>query len=99
MDRKTKSSAKTRARLLKRLRQEHKEGVARAQKLLREQKALRQQICKATRDAPKTVPEIAETTGIPAEVVLWHVTAMKKYGVVTEVDVCGSYYTYQRVKD
>ncbi|MCA9956144.1 MAG: helix-turn-helix transcriptional regulator [Ardenticatenaceae bacterium] len=95
----TKEDAKTRAIFLKRLREQHKETVDKAQARLKEQKAIRRQICQPTRDEPKTIPEIAALTGIPAHEVLWHITAMKKYGLVTETGMCGEYYLYQRVEE
>ncbi len=91
--------AKKRAIFLKRLREQHKATVTNAQMLLKAQKATRREICKPMRDEPKTVPEIAESTGLPAHEVLWHITAMKKYGLVVETGMCGEYYRYQRVKD
>ena len=94
-----KEEAKKRAILLKRLREEHKETVTRTQTLLKEQKAIRRQICQHMREEPKAVPEIAELTSLPADQVLWHVTAMKKYGLVIETGMCGEYYLYQRVED
>jgi predicted transcriptional regulator len=95
----TKEEAKKRAILLKRLREEHKETVARTQALLKEQKAIRRQICQPMREEPKAVPELAELSGIPADQVLWHVTAMKKYGLVVENGMCGEYYLYQMAED
>lgn len=95
----TKEEAKKRAILLKHLREEHKETVTRTQALLKEQKAIRRQICRPMREAPKAVPELAEITGIPADQVLWHVTAMKKYGLVVENGMCGEYYLYQMAED
>ena len=94
-----KEAAKKRAILLKHLREEHKDSVTRTQALLRDQKAIRKQICQHMREQPKAVPEIAEITGIPADQVLWHVTAMKKYGLVIETGMCGEYYLYQRIED
>jgi predicted transcriptional regulator len=94
-----KEAAKKRAILLKRLREEHKDTVTRTQALLRDQKAIRKQICQHMREEPKAVPEIAEITGIPADKVLWHVTAMKKYGLVVETGMCGEYYLYQMEQD
>ena len=94
-----KEDAKTRAAMLKGLREEHKDSVARTQALLKEQKAIRKELCQTIRDAAKTVPEIAELTGIQAGQVLWHVTAMKKYGIVVENGQCGEYYLYQMAKD
>ena len=94
-----KEEAKKRAILLKRLREEHKETVTRTQALLKEQKVVRRQICQPMRKEPKAVPELAEITGIPADQILWHVTAMKKYGLVIENGMCGEYYLYQMAKD
>jgi predicted transcriptional regulator len=93
-----KEDTKQRAIFLKKLREEHKETVARTQALLKEQQATRKDICKHARDEPKTIPELAELSGIPASEVLWHITAMKKYGLVAETGICGEYYLYQRVE-
>lgn len=95
----TKEDAKKKAQVLKRLREDHEDSVTRIQALLKEQKAIRGQICKVMRDAPKTVPEVAESTGLPADQVLWHITAMKKYDLVAEAGMCGEYYTYQLVQE
>ncbi len=94
-----KEDAKKKAQVLKRLREDHKDSVTRTQALLKEQKAIRGQICHAMRDGPKTVPEVAESTGLAAEQVLWHITAMRKYDLVAETDMCGEYYTYQLVQE
>lgn len=94
----TKEDAKKRAILLKRLRAEHQETVTRTQALLKEQKAIRRQICQPMRDGPKTIPELAEHTGIAAHEILWHITAMKKYDLIVEGDMCGEYYTYQKAE-
>ena len=95
----TKEEAKKRGIFLRRLREEHKETVASTQLLLREQKAIRKQICQHMREEPRAVPEIAEMTGIPASQVLWHITAMKKFGLVIETGMCGEYYLYQMEQD
>ena len=90
----SKEDAKKRSALLKRLREEHKDTFARTQALFKEQKAIRRQITQAMREAPKTVPEVAEATGLPADQVLWHIIAIKKYGLMDEVGMCGEYYQY-----
>jgi predicted transcriptional regulator len=95
----TKTAAKERAILLKKLREAHKDSVANTQALLKEQKAIRRQICQPMRDGPKTIPEIATLTGVPADQILWHVTAMRKYGLVIENGLCGEYYLYQMAED
>lgn len=91
--------AKSRAIFLKRLREQHKGSADRAQALLKAQQAIRRQICQPMRDTPKTVPEIAQLTGLPADQVLWHIMAMRKYDLVKEMGMCGEYYLYQRVED
>jgi hypothetical protein len=40
------------------------------------------------------VPEIHAATGIPADEVLWHLMAMKKYGKVVEREEREGYYEY-----
>jgi hypothetical protein len=45
------------------------------------------------------VPQIATAIGKPAHQVLWFVAAMKKYGIVVEMGMCGDYPLYQRVKE
>ena len=94
-----KADAKQRSETLKRLREEHKETVERTRQMLKEQNAVRSQIGKATREEPKTVPEIAELTGLPPQEVLWHITSMKKYGLMAETEMSGEYYLYQSVKE
>ena len=95
----TREEARQRTVILKKLRDQHPETVERIQGLLKEQKAVRRQITQQLRNGPKIVPEIAEATGIPPHVVLWHITAMKKYGVIAEVGRCGEYYQYTMTKE
>jgi len=90
-----KEAAKKRVAVLKRLREEHKETVEQTQVLLKETNAIRKQIRQAMQPGPKTVPEVSEATGLPADRVLWHVTAMKKYDLVREVGMSGEYYQYE----
>jgi hypothetical protein len=58
----SREEAKRRGTLLKQLREAHAESVARAQELLKTQKATRREICRLVRDNAKTVPEIAAAT-------------------------------------
>jgi len=51
-------------------------------------------IRKALKDAPMTVPALAEATGLGAADVLWTLTAMRKYGLAIEVGVEGDYPSY-----
>jgi predicted transcriptional regulator len=71
--------------------------VERTQVFFKEQKRIQQEICKVIRDEPRTVLEVSSATGLPTHDVLWHLTAMKKYGIVIETGMCGDYPLYQRV--
>jgi predicted transcriptional regulator len=93
------ADGKKRSEMLKRLREEHKETVGRTQELLKEQNDIRKKIRQAMGDSPKTVLEVAEATGLPSPQVLWHLTAMKKYDLVTEIGMSGEYYQYQLAKE
>ena len=95
----TKMDAKQRSRMLKKLRTQHKETVAKTQARLKEQSSIRKQICLVLRKNPSTVPEVAEVVGIPSHEVLWHITAMKKYGRVIEGAMCGEYFLYEMGKE
>jgi predicted Rossmann fold nucleotide-binding protein DprA/Smf involved in DNA uptake len=95
----SKEDSKKRIDALKRLREKHQDTVARAQAQLKEQKAIRRQICQAMRGAPKTVPEVATTAGLPADQVLWHIIALKKYDLAVETGMCGEYYLYQLAEE
>ncbi len=94
----TAEETRKRTERLKLLRAERHETVERTQALLKEQQAVRRKIGQALGDAAHTVPEIAAAAGLPADEVLWHVTAMKKYGLVVETGKSGEYYLYQRVQ-
>ena len=93
------SNARERTALLKRLREENAETVARTQALLKEQKKVRQVICQSIRDKSMTVPEIAEAVDMPTHEVLWYLTAYKKYDIVVEDGMCGDYVLYKRAEE
>lgn len=42
----------------------------------------------------KTVPELAEATGMTSSEVMWLIAALKKYGHVAEGEKDGSYFRY-----
>jgi len=88
-------AAKTQTQILKKLREERKETIAKKkQEYLKEQLSVRKNLKKAMGSSEMTVPEIASATGIPAHIVLWHIIAMKKYGQVSEVGKDDEYYQY-----
>lgn len=76
------------------LREERKHHIARARKSIKENnkvlKAIRDQIAAE----PKTVPEIARALSLDTAKVLLFVSAMKKYGEVTEGPKDGDYFRY-----
>ena len=94
-----KETAKNRAAVLKELRSEHSETVARTQDLLKEQKKVQKLICQSIRETSKTVPEIAAEVGMPTHEVLWYLTGYKKYDIVVEEGICGEYVLYKKVQE
>jgi DNA-binding IclR family transcriptional regulator len=51
------------------------------------------------RDNPKSVPEVAEAVGMPANEVLWYMASFKKYGLIVEKGMCGDYPLYQKAEE
>jgi hypothetical protein len=92
----SKEQAKKRTEMLADLRNQHRERVKQAQALLKEQQTTRKALGRAMQGAPKSIPQLAEASGLPAHQVLWHVAAMKKYGTVVEtgMDEDTVYYLY-----
>jgi len=94
-----KEAARNRAAVLKELRSEHAETVARTQDLLKEQKRVQKLICQSIRETAKTVPEIAAEVEMPTDEVLWYLTGYKKYDIVVEEGMCGEYVLYKKVQE
>lgn len=90
----TREARKQRTAMLKALREERGDAVAATQTRLKAQQGVRKQLKAALKAGPLTVPELAAATDLPAQEVLWHVTAMKKYDLLVEVDFDGEYYQY-----
>lgn len=94
MTKKSKEEAKKRTEMLVALRKQHRDKVKQAQAMLKEQQAARKAISRAIQGGPKTIPQIAEATSLPAHEVLWYVATMKKYGLVTEAGMNEDYTYY-----
>ena len=94
-----KQAARERTALLTRLREEHKDTIEATRALLKAQQEDRRAINLAVRGGAETVPEIAEASGLPADRVLWHITAMRKYDLVVETGKSGDYYRYALVQE
>lgn len=80
---------------MKRLRDVRRESIKAAAARVKEQNQAVKAIMEQMKDRPRTVPEIAEATGIPSSDVMWYVATLKKYGQVLEADQDGSYFRYQ----
>jgi predicted Rossmann fold nucleotide-binding protein DprA/Smf involved in DNA uptake len=67
--------------------------------VIREEMIMRDKVLDALREGPLTVPEIAETMGVPAHEVMYWVMAARKYGFVEEIsDPEDDYYQYAVVE-
>lgn len=71
---------------------EQKELAERAKEQARAQKLA----LTAIETEAKTVPEIAEETGMPTQEVFWWVTALRKYGKIQDKGKRGEYIAYQK---
>jgi hypothetical protein len=79
---------------LKKLRDERDAAVDAATERNKGRQAVRKQVRAALAGGASTVPALAAATGLPAQDVLWHVAAMRKYGDLAEVGMDGDYCTY-----
>jgi hypothetical protein len=96
-----KEAAHKRTAMLADLRKERREKVEQAQALLKEQQAVRKTLSRVLQGEPRSIPDIAVATSLPPHEVLWHITAMKKYGEVVEdgMDDDFTYYLYRLAKE
>ncbi len=62
--------------------------------LRRDQSKIRKTLTESLHDGPKTVPELANATGIPSHTTLWYLMGLKKYGKVIEKEERDGYYEY-----
>ncbi|NNM86077.1 MAG: ArsR family transcriptional regulator [Phycisphaerales bacterium] len=56
--------------------------------------AARKSIVKLLQAQPATVPGLAAELNMPSKEILWHLAAMRKYGVVRELGEVDSYVRY-----
>jgi len=66
--------------------------------VIREEPLVRDRLLGLLSDGPRTVPELAGASGLPAgEVMIW-MMSMRKYGYVAELDAgADGYYRYAAV--
>ena len=62
--------------------------------------AMKKKITQALKDGPKTIPQIAEKTGLSSDQVLYYLMTMQKFGMVTveSIDDMDEYYIYKLVE-
>jgi predicted transcriptional regulator len=63
-------------------------------KLTRAQTRILKDVKESIKNTYRTIPEISKLTGLPSHEVLWHLMAMKKYGMVIEGEERDGYYQY-----
>ncbi len=83
---------------LKLFREQHSDLDGTLKKYVADFRHERKQITEALRKGAGTVPELTRQTGLPVDQVLWHVTAMRKYGTVQEAGADGDYVKYEFIE-
>jgi biotin operon repressor len=88
------SEASKEKKAMKKLRASRKDIIkatsARVKRNRKAVKAIKEQL----QDEARTVPEIAEATGLASAEVLWFIATLKKYGEIVEGDKDGGYFRY-----
>ncbi len=88
-----KAKKKLTVQLLRETRKPPKENVERQ----KEQRKIIKAIKEALKSGPKTIPQIAEETGLKSDDVVWYLFSLRKYGEIQEVEEVDGYYTYKLV--
>lgn len=83
---------------LKALRAERKELIAKNRELLKKQNDEKGLIQKGLKTGEKTIPELAKETGLKGDLILYYLSAMRKYGQVEEAGHAGAYFKYKLVE-
>jgi hypothetical protein len=83
---------------IKALREERSSLIERNKELLKKQNNDTGLIKKALKDGPKIIPELAKETGLKGDLILYYISAMKKYGEVTESGHSGAYFMYALIE-
>ncbi len=79
---------------MKKLRVARKQWIAGASAKIRTHKKAIKLIKEQLENEAATIPELAQTTGMPSDQVLWYMATLKKYGEIVEGDKDGSYFKY-----
>jgi predicted transcriptional regulator len=86
---------KAKKEAMKRLRKARNQTIKRVSAKLKVQRKAIQAIKGQLEEEARTVPEIAEATGYESALVLWLITALRKYGEILEDEKDGSYFRYR----
>ncbi|MEN8149588.1 MAG: hypothetical protein ABFS86_07175 [Planctomycetota bacterium] len=93
------NKAAERKALLKRLRAERADLVAKSREKQKARRDVRRKVKKALESGATTVPALAEAADLSKSEVLWHIASMRKYGEVVEVDTEGDYPGYRLAEE
>ena len=88
----TKKTAKKEA--MKKLRESRKHIIKATSTRVKENRKAIKAIKDQLQAEGRTVPEIAEATGLASSEVLWFIATLKKYGEILEGDKDGGYFRY-----
>ena len=91
----TKNEEQGREDALKALRNSRRQSIEGVVRMMKKQKKAIDAIREQLKVCAKTVPELAETTGLESSQVMWYVATLKKYGMVAEGEKDGNYFRYQ----
>ena len=80
---------------LKKLREARRQTIEEASRRMKAQKKVIDAIREQLQEGGRTVPELAEGTGISTSEVMWTIAALKNYGEIAEGEKDGSYFRYQ----
>jgi hypothetical protein len=83
--------------ILKKLRSERAVHLKEVQARLKDTALLRNKIRKALKEAPQTVPRLAESIGETTDRILWMLMEMRVYGMVAEDEQDGDYFKYRLI--
>ena len=83
---------------LKALKEERSNIIERNKELLKKQNSETGLIKKSLKEGSRTIPEMAKETGLKSDLILYYVSAMKKFGEIAEAGHAGGYFKYSLVE-
>ena len=92
---KTDDAKQARKEALKKLRESRRQTIENASRRMKAQKKIIDAIREQLQEGGRTVPELAEGTGISTSEVMWTIAALKNYGEIAEGEKDGGYFRYQ----